>query len=68
MSIIVFSDNSPREAAVAIAQHVNHRDQHVAILALTVHPLRILTTAPGHLCQELWISIPSSNRYKRISK
>lgn len=28
--------SSPREAAVAIVQQVNSRDQHVAILALTV--------------------------------
>jgi hypothetical protein len=33
---LLWINNSPREAAVAIVQHVNARDQHVAILALNV--------------------------------
>jgi ADP-ribosylation factor-binding protein GGA len=38
--------NTPREAAMAIANHVNHRNPHVAILAISL--LRTLVQAVGY--------------------
>ncbi|KAG8881378.1 hypothetical protein FRB97_009643 [Tulasnella sp. 331] len=38
--------NTPREAAMAIANHVNHRNPHVAILAIAL--LRTLVQAVGY--------------------